>query len=103
MQGDPAALQILAGGPFRDPLDIGGAAGGANQRFLVSVRRDQYQRFRRAVLFDPPTSHGLPFRLGFWHGTGFAQPERNLSGPFGYGKGAPGASPQPEVAECVIC
>jgi hypothetical protein len=65
MECDSAALEVVSENPPRSPFHVCGAAGGTNQRFLVPVCRDQYQRFGRTVLFDTPTSHGLPFRQGF--------------------------------------
>jgi len=64
MQGDPAARGILTARPLGDPLDVGGTTGRTNQRLLVPIRRDQNQRLRRAVLLNPPTSHGRPFWRG---------------------------------------
>jgi hypothetical protein len=44
-----------------DSFDAAGVAGGAHERFLVPIRGDQYERFRRAVFLDAPTSHGCTF------------------------------------------
>jgi len=66
MECDSAALGVLTARSLGNPLDIGGTTGGTNQRFLVPIRRDQNQRLRRAVLLNPPTSHGRPFWWA-WH------------------------------------
>ena len=65
MEGDPATLKLVADGPGRRPLDFRCSTRRTNQRLLVSVCRDQDERLGRTVLFDAPTSHGLPFRRGF--------------------------------------
>jgi hypothetical protein len=64
MEGDPAALGVLTARSLGDPLHVGGTTGGTNQRLLVPIRGDQNQRLRRAVLLNPPTSHGRPFWWG---------------------------------------
>ena len=43
-------------------FDGGRPAGRTHQRFMVPICRDQYQRFRRAVLLDAPTTHSRSFR-----------------------------------------
>ena len=82
VEGHSTSLRIFAQGPEGSTLDIGCTARGTNQGFLVPVRRDQNQRFRRSVLFDAPTSHGLPFRQGL-HGTEMALP--SLDAIYGIG------------------
>jgi hypothetical protein len=62
VEGDSASLDIIGAGSFGNPFYRYRATGGANQRLLVSVCRDQNQRFRRTVLLDAPTSHSRPFR-----------------------------------------
>ena len=70
MQRDAPARGVVGGGAVGCAVDGVGAAGGAYQRFLVSVRRDQNQRFRRAVLLDAPTSHSVgPSGGALWHGS----------------------------------
>jgi hypothetical protein len=76
VEGDPAALRVFAQRSDGRTLDFGRTARGTNQWFVVPVRRDQYQRFRRSVLFDAPASHRLPFRQGL-HGTEVALPRLN--------------------------
>ena len=61
MEGDLAAGGDGLVGAYGDPVDRGGIAGGADQRFLVPIRSDQYQRFRCTVFLDAPTSHGCTF------------------------------------------
>jgi hypothetical protein len=56
------ALGILVAGALGHPLDGDRTTGRAYQRLLVSVRRDQNQRFGRAVFLNAPTSHGRPFQ-----------------------------------------
>jgi hypothetical protein len=71
VKGYAAALGIFGAGSFGNTIDSDGTTGGTDQRLLVSVRRDQNQRFRRAVLLDAPTSHGTALPAGKWHGTSF--------------------------------
>ena len=65
VQRDPTTLKLVTQDPLGRALDLRRTARGANQGFLVPVCRDQNQRFGRTVLFNTPTSHGLPFRQGF--------------------------------------
>lgn len=72
MEGDSSPLNIIGARPLGNPVHCDRTTGGANQRLLVPVRRDQNQRFRRTVLLDAPTSHSRPFRWGgWWHGSGY--------------------------------
>jgi hypothetical protein len=64
MKGNPASRGIVVAGPFGHAIHVKRATRGTNQRFLVPIRRDQNQRFWRAVLLDAPTSHSRPFRWG---------------------------------------
>jgi hypothetical protein len=64
MQGYPSALCVVGTRSFWKAFHCDGPTGRANQRFLVSVCRDQYESFRRPVLLHAPTSHGRPFREG---------------------------------------
>lgn len=64
MESYSTALGILGAEPFGDAVDCNGTTRGTNQRFLVPIRRDQNQRFRRSKLFYTPTSHSRPFRRG---------------------------------------
>jgi hypothetical protein len=43
-------------------LDVGRAAGGADEDFPVPISGDQNQGFGCAVFLDAPTSHGRPLR-----------------------------------------
>ena len=64
MEGYSTPLDVIGAGSLRNPIYRYRTTGGTNQRLLVSVRRDQNQRFRRTVLLDAPTSHSRPFRWG---------------------------------------
>jgi hypothetical protein len=64
VEGDSPTLKVVSAGSLGKPIHGHRTTGGANQRLLVSVRRDQNQRFRRAVFLDAPTSHSRPFRRG---------------------------------------
>src|SRR3990172_7347994 len=64
VERDLSALGVLGGGPLGGALHLARIAGGTHQRFLVPIRGDQNQRFRRAVLLDAPTPHSRPFRRG---------------------------------------
>ena len=65
MQCHPPALGIFRTGSFRETLHGNGAAGRTNQRLLVPVCRDQYERLWRSVLLHAPTSHSRPFQGGW--------------------------------------
>lgn len=64
MEGHPTTRSILGARSLRNTVHRYRTTGGTDQRFLVSVCRDQDQRLRRAVLLDAPTSHSRPFRWG---------------------------------------
>jgi hypothetical protein len=64
VEGHSSAGCVIHRSPLGFSIDGGGAAGWANQRFLVTIRRDQNQCFRRPKLLDAPASHGQPFRQG---------------------------------------
>jgi len=63
VQGYAATLEVV-GCPHGGAFDVGGATGRADQRFLVPIRGDQNQRFRRAVLFHSPASHDTALPAG---------------------------------------
>ena len=62
MEGDPPTGSVFGVGAFGSSIDGGTSAGGANQRLLVPVCGDQYERLWRPVLLHAPTSHSRPFR-----------------------------------------
>src|SRR4051812_33029184 len=72
VQGYPAARRILGARAFGMAFYGDGPAGRTNQRFLVSVCRDQDERFGRPVFLHSPTSHGRSFQGG--GGTELAKP-----------------------------
>jgi plastocyanin len=61
---DFAARRVIRGRALGSTLDRAGITGGAHQRSLVPIRRDQNQCFRRAVLLDAPASHGSALPAG---------------------------------------
>jgi hypothetical protein len=75
---DPPTRSIFGVGAFGSSINRGASTGGANQRFLVSVCRDQDERLRRPVFLNPPTSHGRPFRWGLVAWNWLPPPSDNL-------------------------
>ena len=71
MERDTAARSIFGIGAFGSSINGRASTGGANQRLLVPVCRDQDERLRRPIFFNAPTSHGRPFQWGLVHGTGY--------------------------------
>jgi hypothetical protein len=61
VEGDPPTGSVFGVGAFGSSIDGGTSAGGANQRLLVPVCRDQDERLGRSVFLDASTTHGLPF------------------------------------------
>ena len=78
MEGDPAAGGVFRVGAFGGSIDDGARTGGANQRLLVPVCRDQDERLRRSIFLDASTSHGLPFRWGLMARNWRTHPSANL-------------------------
>ena len=78
VQCDPAAGGIVGRRAFRSSLDCARRAGGAHQRFLVPIRRDQNQCFRRTVLLDAPASHGYALPAGVVRMNGNPAPFANV-------------------------
>ena len=64
MKRDPTPGRVVGRRALGVSLDCARIAGGANQRFLVPIRRDQNQCFRRTVLLDAPASHGSALPAG---------------------------------------
>jgi hypothetical protein len=79
VEGNSATWRVITVRSFRYPFDGQRAARGTDQRFLVPIRRDQNQRFWRAVLLDAPTTHRSALLVGFG-GTNLATPPQNNLG-----------------------
>ena len=96
VQGHPAARCILRAGAFRVAFYSDAPTGRTNQRFLVSVCRDQDQRFRRPVFLHSPTSHGRSFQAGMVARNWLTPPSANVrknSGPRKASAHPPGKDP----------
>jgi plastocyanin len=91
----PATLSVFGAGTLGHAVHRYRSAGGTDQGFLVSVCRDQNQRFRRPVLLHAPTSHKSALPAGYG-GTDLATPPTQFTGTRGvaqrlYALNQPGA------------
>lgn len=93
MEGNPTPGGIIDRRPIRGSFDRARIAGGAHQRFLVPIRRDQNQRFRRTVLLDAPASHGSALPAGVVPMNGNPASLANLRKHRALGKGVGSHSP----------
>jgi len=96
VEGNSTPGRIIRRRPLRGSFDSARIARGAHQRFLVPIRRDQNQSFRRAVLLDAPASHGSALPAGVVPMNGnparFANVRKRLALGKGVGSHSPGAA-----------